>query len=310
MSLSPLNRYAQDLIGESGMSQDALAQARALLEELTEAARKGAIIPIRLPGQLEAIAQALAKAQEPGSAQGNTPTGDIAAFMKDEAEFVSHAVHDLRLPLTSIRGYSDMLGTPGMGELSAMQQQFINTIKVNSRRMEALLTDVSDMAKIRARTLKMTPKMDMFKNIAMMVEKNVRAQVQELNRNFVVDIPQGMPLLNVDGELLAKALTKLVENALRYTPQDDNEIKLTGAADGSTLHMLVQDNGVGMTPEEIAKLGTLYFRGDNEVVQNHKGSGLGIPIAYGIIELLGGQVAVASRPGQGATFTVTMAGLA
>src|SRR6185295_2041469 len=127
------------------MTEDALSQARAMLNEVTEAARKGQIIPVRLTGQLEAILEMVDKAQEEqaggsGDGGGAEPSGDLEVYRKDLAGLLSHGFHDLRLPLTNIRGYSDMLASPAMGELSEMQQQFVGTIRTNSRRMEALLT--------------------------------------------------------------------------------------------------------------------------------------------------------------------------
>jgi two-component system sporulation sensor kinase B len=71
----------------------------------------------------------------------------------------------------------------------------------------------------------------------------------------------------------------------------------------------VQDNGIGMTPEEIAQLGTIYFRSENELVRSYKGSGLGIPVAYGIIRLLDGTIEVQSEKDKGTTFTVTLTGM-
>jgi len=293
------------------MSEDALAQARMMLSELTEAARSGAIIPIRLPGQLEAILALVERAQEADSEAPSANGGgaDFEAFKKEFAVLLSHGFHDLRLPLTSIRGYSDMLGTPGMGELNAMQQQFLATVRVNARRLESLLTDVSDLSKITLGTLKITPKMDMFKNIGMMVEKAMRPLADELSRTLTIDIPSGLPILNVDAEVLTKALNKLVENGLRYTPAEGGEVRVSAASEGNVLHIVIQDNGIGMTPEEVGKLGTPYFRSDNENVLAFKGSGLGIPIAYSLIQLLGGTVSVASEPGKGTTFTVTLAGM-
>jgi two-component system, cell cycle sensor histidine kinase DivJ len=291
------------------MSEDGLAQARAMLDELLDAARKGAIIPIRLPGQIEEIRAALEPKQEDSAASSNSDGGDLDGFKKDFAGILSHGFHDLRLPLTSIRGYSDMLGTPGMGDLNPMQQQFLATVRVNSRRLESLLMDVSDLSKIYLGTLKLTPKMDMFKNIGMMVEKAMRNTAEELGRTLTLDIPSGLPILNVDAEILAKALNKLVENGLRYMPPEGGEVRLGASGDGSTLNILIQDNGIGMTPEELAKLGTPYFRGDNEIILAHKGSGLGIPIAFSLIQLLGGTVNVASELGQGTTITISLPGM-
>ena len=221
---------------------------------------------------------------------------------------MSIAIHELRVPMTSIRGYADMLNTPSMGELNDMQHQFLETIRSNARRMEVLLKDVSDMSKLRGGTLAMNAKMDMFKNIALRVEKDMTPAAEEMGRSLSFDIPQGLPILNTDGDLMSKALGKLVENALRYT-HEGGQISLRAEADGSKLRVLIEDNGIGMTAEELAQLGTLYFRSDNDYVREYKGSGLGIPIAYGIIELLGGTVSVSSQVDQGTTFTINFEGM-
>jgi signal transduction histidine kinase len=291
-----------------------LDQAKALLDELIEAARTGAIIPVRLPGQLEAIQTALNQAatnqvatnqvESPSAA----PSSDQAELLKEQAYFVSHAVHELRTPMTSIRGYADMLASGAMGAVNDMQKQFIETIRANSRRMESLLTDVSDTAKIRGGTLRVQPKMDMFKNIAMNVEKQMRPVAESLSRSLVIDIPQGLPILNVDGELLVKALCKLVENGLRYSGEN-GEVTLSASADANRLAIRVQDNGIGMTPAEISQLGTIYFRSENEIVRSHKGSGLGIPIVFGIIRLLDGTIDVQSEPDKGTTVTIRLTGM-
>lgn len=301
-------------------SADALAQAQASLEQLIDAARTGAIIPIRLTGQLEAIRDLLQQAEKDAAqaaqeAAAKAVPADQETFLKEQAGFVSHAVHELRTPMTSIRGYGDMLKS--MGPLNDMQKLAVDTIRTNSRRMESLLTDVSDTAKLKAGVLRTNVKMDMFKNVAQMVEKQAQALTEELGRKLTFDIPQGLPILNVDGDLLAKALYKLVENGLRYSgtpPTDDGEAKpgeviVRGAGDGSNLIITVSDNGIGMTPDELDKLGTIYFRSESEYVRSYKGSGLGIPVAYGIIHLLGGTITVISTPGVGTTFTITLTGM-
>lgn len=289
-----------------------LEQARALLKELVEGARAGTLVPVRLAAQLEAVDALLEQAQD-GAAPEPTPEAAEPAggtdVLREQALFVSHAVHELRNPLTSVRGYADMLGNAAMGPLTDMQKQFADTIRTNSRRMEGLLTDVSDTAKIRGGTLKLSTKMDTFKNIAMVIEKATRAQAEGLGKTLTFDLPSGLPILTTDGEMLAKAFTKLVENALRYSPSDGGEVTVSAAAEGDTLVVRVRDNGIGMTPDELSQLGTVYFRSEHEAVRAHKGSGLGIPVAYGIFGLLGAQVAVESTPGVGTTFTVKLKGM-
>lgn len=291
------------------MSNDALSQARTLVEELLEAAKKGTITGRQLPVQVQAIADALAQAEssQATSAAPEMPA-DVETLLKQQAEFMSVAIHDLRLPMTSIRGYADMLNMPGMGTLTDMQKQFVQTILTNAKRMEALLTDVSDANKLRASMLRANVKMDMYKNIAARVEKTMAPLAEEMQRSLTFEYPQGLPLLNTDGELLAKAMSKLVENALRYT-REGGHVLVTAHGESSLLHITVQDDGIGMNLEELSKLGTPYFRSENEYVRSYKGSGLGIPIAYGIVAMLGGSITVESQPEQGTTFTITLPGM-
>ncbi|MBC7815114.1 MAG: HAMP domain-containing histidine kinase [Burkholderiales bacterium] len=297
------------------MANDSLQQAQAALSELIEAARTGAIIPIRLTGQLEALGDLLAKASEEAekaaqkAASAQPP--ELAEYIKEQGEFVSVAVHDLRSPLTAVRGYADMLNTPAMGELTDMQKQFLVVIRSNVKRMEGLLTDVSDVNKLRSNRLRLAPKMDMAKNVLGMVEKQMRPLADELGRTLTFDIPQGLPILNLDGEILVRVLVKLVENALRYSPQEDAEVVISAAADDSNLIITVRDNGIGMMPEELEQLQKreLYWRSENEDVRAFKGSGLGIPIAYGLIEHLEGSIAVESEAGAGTMFTLRLPGM-
>ncbi len=295
------------------MENASLQQAKTKLAQLIEDAHAGNIIPVRLPGQLEEIAALLespAVQSAAGKSVGEDALGDTGDMdmMEDHAQFISTAVHELRTPMTSIRGYSDMLNTPSMGELNDMQKQFLATIRTNARRMEGLLQDVSDISKIRGGTLNITEKMDMFKNIAMTVEKDLAPLAEELGKTLTLDIPQGLPLLNTDGEYFAKAIRKLAENGLRYSG-GDGAVTVRAYADGSTLVAEVVDNGIGMSEDEQAMLGTLYWRGDNDTVRAFKGSGLGVAIAYGIIELLGGSVEVESAPNLGSKFIVRLPGM-
>jgi signal transduction histidine kinase len=290
---------------------DALKQAQAQVRELAEAARKGAIIPVRLAGQLKEIENLLEAANAPAPAAPPTDgaAADKAALMKEQASFISHAVHELRTPMTSIRGYADMLINPAMGTLTDMQKGFMETIRTNAGRMNGLLTDVSDIAKLRGGTLKVNEKMDMYKNIAMMVEKAMEPLVTQLGRTLTFDTPSGLPILNTDGELLAKAIGKLTENALRYNDKSPGTVTVKARGEGGKLIVEVVDDGIGIAPEDKARLGEIYFRSENELVRTYKGSGLGIPVAYGIIVLLGGTVGVQSEIGKGTTFTVTMPGM-
>ncbi|PJF28681.1 MAG: hypothetical protein CUN52_12215 [Phototrophicales bacterium] len=292
----------------------ALEQAKQALAELLENARVGNIIPIRLPSQLEAIQAALLDAEKEHQDEiadlRRRPGGDIETVQRDNAEFMRVAIHDLKNPLASIKGYSDLLNNPAMGgELSPMQSQLLQVIRSNSKRMEALLEDMSVMNRLRGGMTKVNQKMDMFKNIAMVIEKKMRPLAEELNRQLEFDIPQGLPLLNVDGDLIAIVFNKLIENGLRYSPEGTGKVSIKARAEGNKLIVDVEDNGVGMTEEELSHLGELFYRADNDVVRAYKGSGLGIPIAYGLVDVLRGTISVTSEPNKGTCFTVSFEGM-
>lgn len=288
----------------------ALKEARQKINELLDAAKAGSIVPIRLPAQIEEIVTLLADAEdehadELAKAAASASSGDMSHG--EEAEFIGHAVHELNTPLTNIRGYTDMISQ--MGELSDMQKQFMSTVKANTLRMQSLLSDVRYLNKLRHGVLAPKAKMDMFKNLAMQIEKDLSKMAEDLNRKLIFDIPQGLPLLNLDSELLGIALSKLVENALRYSPAETGEVTISAVGDGSDLVITIRDNGIGMTEAELERLGEVYFRGERDEVQAHKGSGLGLPIAKGMIALVDGNLDFESMPDEGTTVTVRIPGM-
>jgi signal transduction histidine kinase len=295
---------------------DALAEARKQLAALIEAAKVGNIIPRQLPGQLEAIAEQLAQAEAQAAealkaARANSGAGsDGGNDEKATAEFWKVAIHELRTPMTSIRGYGDMLNNTSMaGPLSEMQSQLLAVMRANSRRMEGLLADMSHLNKLRAGIVHVSSKMDMFSNIGMMLKKKAQPLAEELGRQIEFEIPQGLPLLEIDAELLVVALMKLIENGLRYSPEVTGKVIVRAEADGKMLVIHIEDNGIGMKPEELARLGEIYFRSDNELVRSYKGSGLGVAIAYGLIDVLGGTHSVTSQHGAGTQFVVRLPGM-
>lgn len=291
---------------------ESLQNAKNQLDDLIEAARTGAIIPVRLTGQLEAIQTLLKQAEQEHAEQqqARQVSGDAATVITENAEFFKTAIHELRTPMTSIRGYSDMLSNQSMvGELNDMQAQLLEVVRNNARRMEGLLMDMSYINKIRAGILPVAKKMDLYKNIAQMVEKQARPLAEQLSRQLEFITPSGMPPITTDGELFTVAMVKLIENGLRYSPEETGKVTVEGRGEGDKLVITISDNGIGMSAEEIAQLGTLYYRADNDTVRNYKGSGLGIPIAYGILDVLGGQYSVSSTPGEGTQFTLTFKGM-
>jgi signal transduction histidine kinase len=284
-----------------------LRKAREQLNALIQTSRAGGTIDTAHLEQLNRMLEGVVvEADRTRASMG----GDFRQLMSETAEFWKTAIHELRTPMTSIRGYSDMLSNPAMGgQLNDMQRQLLGVVRTNSRRMESLLADFSVLNKLRAGVLQIKPKLDTFKNVAMMVQRKAEPLEGELGRAFVVDVPTGLPMMQTDGEHLSMALFKLVENGLRYSPAEGGKVELSAIAEGSTMVISVSDNGIGMSNEETGKLGKPFFRADNDLVRSYKGSGLGVAIAYMLIAALGGQIRVESTPGKGTRWVIRMAGM-
>ena len=190
----------------------------AAIAELLENAKTGNIIPAHLPKQIEMI-QELAQ---------NMPHSEEDTLLS-HAQFLNRVLHDFKNPLSSIRGYGDLLVKPEVaGELNETQHQFLGVIRANTKQLELLINDVTILNKLRTGIIQVKPKMDMFKNIALMIEKATTPMAEQLNRQLEFDIPSGLPLLNTDGELLATAIVKLVENGLHYSPEDTGKVIVKG----------------------------------------------------------------------------------
>ena len=150
--------------------------------------------------------------------------------------------------------------------------------------------------------------MDMYKNIAMQLEKDLAGFADEHGHSLIFDTPDGLPLLSLDSARLVQVLKKLLHNAIQYTPNGGEVIVRAEDVDG-WLKVSVIDNGIGMTEDEQTHIGELFWRAEGEMVRSFKGHGLGLPIAIGFTGLLGGEFFYETEPGEGSVFGVKVPGM-
>jgi len=285
-----------------------LREAQALITDLQQ---KAELNPEEFKASLGKLADLLKRAEASGEGEDAATLRQRLNDLVDKtASFNSMMVHEIRKPMTSIRGYSDMLAKPGMiGPMNEMQQQFIDTIRTNIIRMEGLVTDISDINKLNSGRLKPDNKMTTFGQIIMEVQKNLEPVIAEFQPTVNWDIPQGMPILNADNKQLAKVIGNLVKNAIQYTPKGGTISVKAERRDNNVLHVEVTDTGIGMKPEEIARLGEVFYRADHELVASQKGYGLGIPVAMGFLKLIDSKLNVESTFEKGSTFSFDIVGM-
>jgi signal transduction histidine kinase len=239
---------------------------------------------------------------ETGGEQLHALRAHLAAVMDQNASFTSLMVHEIRKPMTSIRGYSDMLAKPGLiGPLNDMQTQFVGIIRNNIINMEGLVSNISDLNKLMSGRMQLENKMTTFGQVVMDVQKQFDALAQELGNTLTYEVPQGLPILIADAKQLAKVIGHLVRNAVHYTPKGGQIILRAAKTEDEKLRVSIIDTGIGMKPEELARLGEPFFRADDPLVTGFKGYGLGVPVSARFLELMNSKLTFQSEFGKGTT---------
>jgi signal transduction histidine kinase len=223
-----------------------------------------------------------------------------------KTDFISFVSHELKQPMTSMKGYIDLLMKGIGGPINEQQQQFLHIIRNNVGRMDRLVQDLLDVSRIESGRLRL----DMGRIVPEeIVSEAVQAFEQEIaakHQTLQVVLPPSLPTVMGDRGRLIQVLTNLVSNANKYTPENGT---ITVSADvwadkgQEYVRWSVKDNGIGMKPDELDRLFTKYFRASNAAVRSVQGTGLGLVITRSIVEMHGGQVMVESEYQHGSTFS-------
>jgi signal transduction histidine kinase len=220
-----------------------------------------------------------------------------------KSEFVSLVAHELKVPMTSIRGYADLLGVAG--EVNEQQQSFVTTIKNNVERMAVLVSDLSDISRIESGQLNVKrEQVDMLAAINE-AKEGVLQQITLREHTLVEEIEDALPPVWGDHSRVVQVLVNLMSNAYKYTP-NGGTIVLHAESDGDVVRVSVTDTGIGMTSDQIANLGTKFWRADNAHVTQQPGTGLGMAITFNLVALMDGALTVDSTSGEGSTFSLTL----
>jgi signal transduction histidine kinase len=230
---------------------------------------------------------------------------DAVAANKSKSEFVSIVSHELKLPMTSIKGYSDLMLAGATGALNENQTTFLNTIRNNVNRMATLVSDLADISRIESGNLRLEPREVPVWDVIDEVVTLTRTQVTHKNQTVTVDIPNELPKAWCDRNRLAQILTNLVSNANKYT-QEGGAIVIHATREADLIQIKVEDNGLGMTPEDQQKLFGKFFRSADEKIREAPGTGLGLSITKNLIELQGGKIWFESEFRKGTSFYFTV----
>ncbi len=228
------------------------------------------------------------------------------AFARQQA-FIGDASHQLRTPLTLLRADAEVL-LRHRDRFAPDDAELLEDIVAESADMDRLATNLLTLARLDAGRLHLEHDVVDLAELGADVARRVRALAEEKRLRLVEDFA-ARPRLLADRQTLEQAALILVENAIKYTPAGGTVTLRTAAVDGQA-DFTVQDTGVGIPPEHLQRLGERFYRVDPARSAATGGAGLGLAIAFGIAAALGGELKIASAPGQGtrATLSVPLAG--
>jgi len=223
--------------------------------------------------------------------------------------FLGNVSHELRTPLTSILGFTDLLMSPHLSHQE--QREFLGAIRRNAQALSDSISDILELAMMEAGELVLEPMNCPLQQIIDDVVSLVKAQAEE--KLLSLEVTRGSPLpetIRTDPVRLRQALTKLVENAIKFTEHGavGIDVRCVRAGDGSAqMQFAVSDTGIGIPRDRIPELFRPFMQGDMSPTRRHRGMGVGLAIAKRLAAMLGGDIEVTSELGKGSTFTLSIA---
>ncbi|MEA2008729.1 MAG: HAMP domain-containing sensor histidine kinase, partial [Chloroflexota bacterium] len=224
---------------------------------------------------------------------------------KSKSEFVSLVAHELKQPMTAIRGYADMLHKGTAGPTTDTQEQFVNAIRISAERMQLLVSDLQDVSRMETGQLNLEMRIVDLKSILDIALREIHGQLESKSQTVTANIPENLPKIKADPARLMQIITNLLSNAHKYTLKKGH-IRVRVSQQSGYLHCAVADDGIGMLAKEQAKLFTKFFRAEAPGMESVPGTGLGLCIVKSLVELQGGEIKVQSEIGRGSTFTFTI----
>jgi signal transduction histidine kinase len=230
---------------------------------------------------------------------------EVQNISKTKSEFISAVSHELRTPLTSIKGYASILMAGKLGDIPDQVKERLGKINTHSDNLVKLINDLLDISRIESGRVEM--KMSRC-NLAVMVE-NVHdlltPQMRDKDIRWSAEVDPAVPEMSLDAGQAERIFINLVGNAIKFTPAR-GLISIQAHLHEGMVTVEVSDTGIGIGEEDISRLFDEFYRVDNQINQNVKGTGLGLALAKKIVEAHHGKMWVTSKIGEGTTFHFTL----
>lgn len=208
-----------------------------------------------------------------------------------KTDFISNISHELRTPMTSIKGYVEVLLMGAVGAINDQQKHFLQIIQSNTNRLNFLVDDILDVSKIEAGSVVLNPQMtDLTGLIKMLVDEQQKLSTsghKQLEYEFIKN--EFIPNVLIDSERINQVLSNILNNARMYS-LDQGKINITLEMDENQIRINIKDQGIGVPKDEQIHIFERFYRGKNSLEVNTAGTGLGLSIAKTLVEMHGGKI--------------------
>ncbi len=232
-------------------------------------------------------------------------TAALQQVQADKNKFIAIVTHELKIPMTPIKGYADLLLQGIVGPVTDQQKQFLVTIRNNVERMAELVNNLADIARLETGRLKTEFGDYAPADLLREAVDGFKLPIEEKGLALTVNIHPGLPPVRADKARVVQVLKSLLANALAYTPAGGT-LTLSAAPQSGWVRLSVADTGIGMAPADQIRLFTQFFRSEDAVVRDRPGWGLSLHLSKLLVELMGGQLTATSELGRGSEFGFTL----
>ena len=219
-----------------------------------------------------------------------------------KSEFLANMSHELRTPLNAVIGFAEMMHDGKVGPVSADQKEFLGDILTSSRHLLQLINDVLDVAKVESGKMEFRPELVDVGKVAGEVRDILRSMAGSKRIPVVVQVAPGLGEVLIDAGKLKQVLYNYLSNALKFTDEGGKVTVRVGPEGDDRFRLEVEDSGIGIKPEDHARLFVEFEQLDASAAKKYAGTGLGLALTRRIVEAQGGRVGLRSTPGRGSVF--------
>ncbi len=231
---------------------------------------------------------------------------EVKNISNRKTEFISAVSHELRTPLTSIKGYASLLLSDKLGELPEGVRLRLDKINRHSDELTHLVNDLLDIARIESgRVIMKTEPVDIKEVLAGVLDL-LWVQFKEKQIALGLELADNLPSIMADKSQISRVFINIIGNALKFTPAQGKITVSSSLHESRSIRIDIRDTGCGIPPEDASKIFEEFYRVENQINEQVKGSGLGLSLVKHIIEAHRGNIWVTSAPGEGSTFSFVL----